>query len=859
MRKQSLAYLVAPVLAASWLAPTAADAAPAAGDAVPGPYVASAHSDIVDLSTLTVLPSVIPGGGELASVKVGHAKATADSAAANRATAESANLDAALLGLGIPVDAVTASAPPTAPPRTRTLAPIPLSPLADIGLISGAVQATDAGTSCVPAVNGFRTTSRASTSLAGATVGANSLNGYLAQVGASQTTATTQLVDNNHGTSDVVSTATTTVGDIRLLGGAVQVHVSDPVVLRATSDGTTGTAGLLDPPTIYAKVGASTIPIPLNGNPVTIPVTLPGLVSLKITAFDPSVVKTGANVTATLDELLRIQLQVGPDVLPLATLDLGTAPMSVRAQAPAGGVICPALDPNSDPDGDGLTNAEEAVAHTDPLNPDTDGDGLNDGAEVHTYLTDPTKPDTDGDGLGDGTEVGTTHTDPLKADTDGDGLSDGAEVNTYTTDPLNADTDGDNLSDGVEVNTHHTNPKVKDTDQGGVDDGVEVLTNHTDPLNPADDLPAPPTDTDGDGLIDTDEAIYGTDPTNPDTDGDGLKDGAEVHTYGTDPLVKDTDGDNLGDGAEVNTHHTNPLVKDTDGDGLEDGTEVNTTHTDPTRIDTDGDGLTDGAEVNTHHTDPNKLDTDGDGLSDGAEVQTYHTDPTRQDTDNGGVPDGIEVIAHLNPLDPSDDQSLLPNDTDHDGLPNGEETAHGTDPNNPDTDGDGLLDGAEVHGLPGTTCRTNPLSRDTDGDKLFDGTEYNGFNMRKKVKTRRHHTEPIGLVRTNPCAKDTDGDGIRDGKEVSGKKVRQSVRAKGGPYLLKRLFSDPSMADTDGDGLTDKQEVTGSKNRKFGRHKTDPLNSDTDGGGVNDGREVKQGSDPADIKSAPPRRPHRIG
>ena len=326
-------------------------------------------------------------------------------------------------------------------------------------------------------------------------MGANALNGYLAQVGASQTTATTQLVDNNHGTSDVVSTATTTVGDIRLLGGQVQVHVADPVVLRATSDGTTGTAGLLDPPTIYAKVGASTIPIPLNGNPVTIPVTLPGLVSLKITAFDPTVLKTGANGKATLDDLLRIQLQVGPDALPLATLDLGTAPMSVSGEAPTGGVDCAATDPNADPDGDGLTNAEEAVLGTDPHNPDTDGDGLNDGDEVHTYHTDPTLPDTDGDGLGDGVEVGTTHTDPNKADTDGDGLSDGAEVNTYTTDPLVADTDGDGLSDGAEVNTHHTNPKVKDTDRGGVDDGVEVNTNHTDPLDPTDDLPAPPVDT----------------------------------------------------------------------------------------------------------------------------------------------------------------------------------------------------------------------------------------------------------------------------------------------------------------------------------------------------------------------------
>ena len=164
-------------------------------------------------------------------------------------------------------------------------------------------------------------------------------------------------------------------------------------------------------------------------------------------------------------------------------------------------------------------------------------------------------------------------------------------------------------------------------------------------------------------------------------------------------------------------------------------------------------------------------------------------------------------------------------------------------------------------GLAGTSCKTNPLNKDTDGDKLFDGTEFNGFTMKKKVRTRRNHVEPIGLVKTNPCAKDTDKDGISDGKEVSGKKVRATVFAKKGSYKLKRLFSDPSVADTDRDGLTDKQEVTGSKNKKFGRHKTDPLNSDTDGGGVSDGREIKLGADPSNVKSAPARKGkgNRIG
>ena len=106
---------------------------------------------------------------------------------------------------------------------------------------------------------------------------------------------------------------------------------------------------------------------------------------------------------------------------------------------------------DGDPDGDGLTNAQEFRLNTDPNKSDTDGDGLKDGEEVNTYKTDPAKADTDGDGLKDGDEVNIYKTDPLKADTDGDGLSDGLEVLTYKTDPLKADTDGDGVDDGKEV------------------------------------------------------------------------------------------------------------------------------------------------------------------------------------------------------------------------------------------------------------------------------------------------------------------------------------------------------------------------------------------------------------------------
>ncbi|PLX25689.1 hypothetical protein C0580_01780 [Candidatus Parcubacteria bacterium] len=88
-----------------------------------------------------------------------------------------------------------------------------------------------------------------------------------------------------------------------------------------------------------------------------------------------------------------------------------------------------------DDDSDGLSNAEESVLGTNPLETDTDNDGLFDREEVRSFKTSPTNADTDGDGLSDYNEIKRWFTNPLEIDTDGDGYGDGEEVlNQY--DPL---------------------------------------------------------------------------------------------------------------------------------------------------------------------------------------------------------------------------------------------------------------------------------------------------------------------------------------------------------------------------------------------------------------------------------------
>ncbi|NDV63153.1 hypothetical protein G0Q06_11875 [Puniceicoccales bacterium CK1056] len=107
-----------------------------------------------------------------------------------------------------------------------------------------------------------------------------------------------------------------------------------------------------------------------------------------------------------------------------------------------------ALNPGDDLElggaGDGLTNLEEYLAGTNPLNEDTDNDTLFDGEEIagtdFVPPTNPLKSDTDGDGLSDGVETNTgifisirnTGTSPIRADTDFDGFTDKEEADAGT-------------------------------------------------------------------------------------------------------------------------------------------------------------------------------------------------------------------------------------------------------------------------------------------------------------------------------------------------------------------------------------------------------------------------------------------
>lgn len=97
-----------------------------------------------------------------------------------------------------------------------------------------------------------------------------------------------------------------------------------------------------------------------------------------------------------------------------------------------------ATDSELDNDSDGLSNLEEFLVSTNPLESDTDSDGLNDGNEINVHGSNPTLSDTDNDGLNDGQEVNQYGTEVTNSDSDGDGFTDGQEILVYMTDPLDA-------------------------------------------------------------------------------------------------------------------------------------------------------------------------------------------------------------------------------------------------------------------------------------------------------------------------------------------------------------------------------------------------------------------------------------
>ena len=300
--------------------------------------------------------------------------------------------------------------------------------------------------------------------------------------------------------------------------------------------------------------------------------------------------------------------------------------------------IIDALD--QDDDNDGLSSLIEGKIGTNPLLVDTDQDGFSDSEEVGRN---PKRPlDTDGDGIHNA----------LDTDDDDDGIFSSEEI-ILGTNFLLSDSDGDGISDSIEIGENIEKPL--DSDQDGIIDALDSNNNN---------------DQDNDGLTDQVEALINTDPKNPDTDGDGISDLIEVGEKFNSPLDSDLDGiidalDTINDSDSDNDGLTdseekqlgsNPNLHDSDNDGISDKLEVGSDINNP--LDTDNDGILnindtddDGDKLSTRYEsqlglNPISPDSDGDGINDYEEQQKLkNTTNNTTNNINTSTKKGIEKSA----------------------------------------------------------------------------------------------------------------------------------------------------------------------------------------------------------------------
>jgi hypothetical protein len=411
-------------------------------------------------------------------------------------------------------------------------------------------------------------------------------------------------------------------------------------------------------------------------------------------------------------------------------------------------VVYSSMHPNptkKDTDGDGLTDGEEVktgrstiadytmacypYGWQDPLHPenttktyhtnansrDSDNDGLTDDQEVlglkynitingvnYTVGTNASNMDTDSDGLEDSKEVGnisiyvngvnkTVHTNPVKADTDEDSLLDGLEISIdfdsqrggiQGTDPTNADTDGDGMCDGWEYNN-------SDIDGDGLPTWWEVLY-YGERASTDKNFRNDSEDYDNDGLNNTMEYLYNTDPKVPNN--------VSIANV------------TLANGVIVGVPHPQERP--------EYSLKMHYVYAVPRRV-----LVTNITQINPINDDDASGDYDNDSMTNLQEAQK-NTDPYNADTDGDCMPDGWEAQYELNPRNPGDADIQSRYDPEHlDGF---------------DFDGNGKIKGDELL----TNLQKYRYTNFEDNNSI----RYNPLVNKSQLETRLYDFEQIYFV-----------------------------------------------------------------------------------------------------------------
>jgi beta propeller repeat protein len=269
------------------------------------------------------------------------------------------------------------------------------------------------------------------------------------------------------------------------------------------------------------------------------------------------------------------------------------------------------------------------------------------------------------------------------------------------------------------------------------------------PVNGKDDdcNPATPDiiDSDGDGLNDAAEALYGTNPNDSDSDDDGINDGIEVD-MGTNPLNADSDSDGSNDSDD-----NCPLVfndqTDTDGDYIGN----------PCDDDDDNDGFLDGADKCPLNYNPGQEDYDTDGIGDLCDPDA---DGDGYISVLSGGDDCIDYDPSVNPGAGNCPSGVTPTpeppaDTDGDGNNDSRDNCPTiSNPNQENADGDSYGDVCDP-------CPNDP-NNDADSDGICVGAGYRspktGGNDNCPTVANTNQANLDGDALGNACDNDADGD-----------------------------------------------------------------------------------------------------
>ena len=298
-----------------------------------------------------------------------------------------------------------------------------------------------------------------------------------------------------------------------------------------------------------------------------------------------------------------------------------------------------AADADGDLDSDGLTNAEEFAANTNPTVADTDADGLSDADELNVHMTNPVAADSDGDGISDGLEI-TNGLNPLDAadgtlDLDSDSFDNrteakyGSDMNDASSIPQAQEYFLEEFSGSTAINWSSTTPESWGVVRGRL---------MSDPISNDKVASVEMTDVFYEGVLSFELDA----DTEADVDMFKLFIDGELHTE----LSGDINGQMIMAQLPVGEHTIRmEYVKNAFLSSTVDRVSIDNLKFVAPDMDSDNDGLTNGEESDIYGTDPMNADSDGDGVSDGEEV-SKNSNPMNADSDGDGVNDGQDLFPN---------------------------------------------------------------------------------------------------------------------------------------------------------------------------------------------------------------------